>query len=79
MYARVVDEFEGLGLAALALGLAVAGTQIRPSLALPLFLGALAVGILGVRALWRRWELVEGLEESDAYVISEVRTFARDH
>ena len=79
MYARVVDELEGLGLAALALGLAVAGTQIRPSLALPFFLGALAVGILGVRALWRRWELVEGLEESDAYVISEVRTVARDH
>jgi hypothetical protein len=89
MYARAVDdaaarlrelrheEWEGLGLAALALGLAVAATQVRPALALPLFLGGLAVGALGVRALWRRWDLVDRLAgDRDAYVISEVRAFA---
>jgi hypothetical protein len=80
MYARAVDEWEGLGLAALSLALAVAGTQVPPSLAVPLFLAVLAVGTLGVRALWRRWELGEGAaEESDGWVISEVRTSARDH
>ena len=89
MYARAVDdaatrlrdlrreEWEDLGLAALALGLAVAATEIRPSFALPLFIGGLAVGASGVRALWRRWDLVERLAgESDAYVISEVLTYA---
>jgi hypothetical protein len=80
MYARAVDEWVGLGLAALSLGLAVAATQVRPSLAVPLFLGVFAVGTLGVRALWRRWELVERFDgESDAYVISEVRPSAGDH
>ena len=63
MYARAVDEaaarlrelrheeWEDLGLAALALGLAVVATQVRPAFAMPLFLGGLAVGALGVRAL----------------------------
>ena len=33
--------------------------------------------MLGVRALWRRWDLLERLSgERDAYVISEVRAFA---
>ena len=89
MYARAVDDastrlrdlrHEGwgdLGLGALALGLAIAGTQLRPSLALPFFVGGLAVGALGVRALWRRWDLVDRLcGEPDAYVIAEVRAFA---
>jgi hypothetical protein len=85
MYARAVDdaasrlrelrheEWEDLILAALALGLAVAATQILPPLALPLLLGGLAVGIRGVRALWRRWDLVERLAgERDAHVLPEV-------
>jgi hypothetical protein len=78
MYARAVDdprreEWEGLGLAALALALAVAGTQVRPSLAVPLFLGAVAAGTLGVQALWRRWDPVVRLDgENDAYMISEL-------
>lgn len=89
MYARAVDEaaerlrdlrreaWHALGLAAVALGLAVAATQLLPSLALPLFLGGLAVGALGIRALWRRWDLVERLAgERDAYLIGEVREFA---
>ena len=32
---------------------------VRPSLALPLMLGGFVVGALGVRALWRRWDLVD--------------------
>jgi hypothetical protein len=85
MYARAVDEadarlrelrlegWEDLGLGALTLGLAIAATQVRPSLAMPLFLGGLAIGIRGMRALWRRWDLVDRLAaDRDAYVISEV-------
>ena len=53
MYARAVDdasarlqelrqeEWQELGLAALALGLALMATQIRPALAMPLFLGGI--------------------------------------
>jgi hypothetical protein len=67
------QEWEDLGLGALALGLSVAATEVLPSLALPLFFGGLVVGFLGVRALIRRWDLVEQLvDESDAYVLPEV-------
>jgi hypothetical protein len=85
MYARAVDDaaarlrelrseaWEDLALAALALGLAVATTQLRPALALPLLAGGLALWLFGVRALWRRWDLVERLAgEPDAYVIADV-------
>lgn len=90
MYARAVDDAAArlrelrqeqcgdLGLSALALGSAVAATQIRPAFAVPLFLGGLGVGVLGVRALWRRWDLVERLAgERDAHVIPEVQAYAR--
>jgi hypothetical protein len=89
MYARAIDEaaarlrelryeeWEDLGLAALALGLAVVATQVRQAFAIPLFLGGLAVGALGVRAVWRRWDLLDRLAgEPDAYVISEVQARA---
>lgn len=89
MYARAVDEaatrlrhlrhegWEDLGLAALALGLAVAATQVRQSLVLPLLAGGLVAWTLGIRALWRRWDLVDRLaDERDAYVIPEVRDYA---
>jgi signal transduction histidine kinase len=89
MYARAVDDAAArlhalrteergdLGLAVLALGLAVAATQVRPSLAAPLFVGGLGVGVLGLRALWRRWDLLERLAgERDAHVIPEVLAYA---
>jgi len=89
MYARAVDdaaerlrtlrqeECGDLGLAALALGLAVAVTQVHPQLALPLFLGGLGVGALGLRAVVLRWDLLEGLAgERDALVIPEVLAYA---
>jgi hypothetical protein len=89
MYARSVDEastrlrelrheeWEQLGLGALALALAVVATRIEPSLAVPLFLGGLAVGALGVRAMWRHWDLLDRLAiERESYVIAEVRAYA---
>lgn len=89
MYARAVDDAgvqlrvlrqearDELGVAAIAVGLALAATQLRPAFAVPLFVGGLFVGALGVRALWRRWELVERLAgERDAYVIPEVKAYA---
>jgi hypothetical protein len=85
MHARAVDdaslrlrelrreEWEDLGLAALAMALALAATEARPALALPLFLGGVGVGALGLRALWRRWDLLDRLtREPGAYTIPEV-------
>ena len=44
---------------------------------MPLLLGGVAVGALGVRALWRRWDLVDRLAgERDAYMISDVLAYA---
>jgi hypothetical protein len=89
VYARTVEDaaaslralrqesWGDLGLAGLSLALAVLATQARPELALPLFLGGLVVLVLGVRAAWRRWDLVERLAgEADAQVIAEVRAYA---
>ena len=89
MYARAIDEassrlrelrqeeFEDLGLASLAIALALAATQVSPVLAMPLFLGGVVVAVLGMRALWRRWDLVDQLAgERDAYVIPEVMAHA---
>jgi hypothetical protein len=89
VYARAVDdaaaelrdlrceEWEDLGLAGLALALAVTATAVFPALALPLVVGGLVVGSRGLRALWRRWDAVERLAgERDAYVISEVLAYA---
>ena len=57
--------------------MAVGATQVVPELALPIFLGGLFVGMLGMRALWRHWELVDRLAvERDAQVIAEVRDYA---
>jgi hypothetical protein len=89
MYARAVDDaaaqlqnlrrvgWQDLALAAVTLILAVVVTQIHPPLALPLLLGGVTVGGLGIQALWRRWDIVERLSgERDAYVIAEVLAFA---
>jgi len=62
-----------LALAAVALGLALAATQIRPTFAIPFLLGGVVVGARGTMALWRRWDLVERLAgQQEAYVIPEV-------
>jgi hypothetical protein len=70
------EEWGDLGLAAVAVAVSVAAAQLGSALSLPLFTGGLFVGMRGIRALWRRWDLVERLAgEPDAYVISDV--FAR--
>jgi hypothetical protein len=89
VYARAVDdaaaelrnlrceEWEDLGLGGLALAVAVAATQFCPALALPCFLGGLAIEFRGLRALWRRWDMVDRLAgDRDAYSISEVLSYA---
>jgi hypothetical protein len=92
MYARAVEEgaarlralrheeWEDLGLGAVTIVLAVAATQVWPELALPLFVGGIVVGVKGVRAAWRRWDLVDRLADKvDAYVIPEVLAYASRH
>jgi hypothetical protein len=92
MYARAVDEAElrlrelrhekwlDLALAAVVFGLALAATQIRPSLAMPLFLGGVFAWALGIRALYRHWDLLDRLaDERDAFLIPEVASYASRH
>jgi hypothetical protein len=89
VYARAVDQADArlrelrqeergeLVLAGAALMASVVATQLIPALAAPLFVGGLAVGLRGTRAMWLRWDLLERLSrERDAHVISEVRAFA---
>ena len=89
MYARAVEEAgarlrdlrreerEDFLLAGAAGAAAVAAAVAHHGLALPLLLGGFAMLGLGVRALWRRWDLVERLSvEPDAFVIAEVFTYA---
>jgi hypothetical protein len=71
------EEWEKLGLAGLALALSLVATEFDPELAVALFLGAMFMWALGVRAIWRRWDLVERLSgDRDAYAISEVLDLA---
>lgn len=85
MYARAIDEaalrldelrheeWEDLGLAAVALAVSIVATQVYPPLALPLFLGGVVGWFCGLKALVGRWNLVERLAgEKDAYVLPEV-------
>jgi hypothetical protein len=71
------DEWHQLGLSALALGASLAMTAAYELLVAPLFVGGMALWLLGIRSLWRRWDLVDRLaDDRDAYVIPAVRTYA---
>jgi hypothetical protein len=89
VYARAVDQADArlrelrqeergeLGLAAAALAASLISTEVLPELTAPLFIGGLILGVLGLRTLWRRWDLLERLSgDRDAHVISEVRALA---
>lgn len=66
-----------LALAGTAFALAIVASLISPSFALPLLVGALAVTVLGLRALLQHFFLVEDLAvEPDAYTIGDVRLYA---
>jgi hypothetical protein len=71
------DELHRLGLSGLALGASVTATVVCPPLVVPLFLGGLTIGALGIGSLWRHWDLVDRLaDDRDAYRIPEVRAYA---
>src|SRR5262245_29626613 len=71
------DEVQDASLAGVALSASLASTTLFPPLAVPLFVGGLAMGALGVRALWRRWDLVDRLaDDRDAYAIRQVHEYA---
>jgi hypothetical protein len=74
------DEVEQLGLGAAALAASLALTAVYRPLVAPLFVGGLALWVLGIRSVWRRWDLVDRLaDEPDAYALSAVRAYgARD-
>ena len=92
MSARAIDEAEArllelhheeryrLGLSAVALAASLAMTAIDVRVARPLFVGGLAVGVLGMRTFWQRWDIVDRIaDERDAYVIPEVLSTLRAH
>ena len=72
-----IDELSDLGLATVAIGLALVATFVHAPLAFPLFVGAVGCLLLGARAFFRRLDLVDALLlDSDTYVIAEIRTNA---
>jgi hypothetical protein len=89
MYAREIDDaamrlrslrrqaWEQFGVAASAFGVAIAATQAHPPLAIPLLLGGVAVGALGLRTEWLHWDLLDRLAgQPDAHAIPEVLAYA---
>lgn len=73
-----LEEWEDGAVAAAAFVLAIAASTVRPTFALPLFLGGLFVACRSVIAGWRREDLLERLlDERDAYTLAEVRERAQ--
>jgi hypothetical protein len=71
------DELEHVGLGGAALAASLAATALCPPLVIPLFVGGMAMEALGIRAIWRHWDLVDRLaDDCDAYTIVEVRDYA---
>jgi len=73
------DEWSRLALAVLATGLALVASLVHPPLAIPFFLGGLTVGVLALRAVLERSDLVHRLMgDRDAYLIPEIRRHAEE-
>ena len=71
------EQWANFGVAAVVLTLALAATRVRPDLALPLFAAGIFVLVAGMRAAWRRWDLVDRLaSDRDGRTIPEVRAYA---
>jgi hypothetical protein len=71
------EEWEDGALAVAACALAIAASVVHPTLALPLFVGAMFVVGRATAAGWRRTDLLDALLlERDAYAIAEVRARA---
>jgi hypothetical protein len=74
-----LDEWADLGLAASAIGLALAASVLHPPFVVPLLIGALASAVLTGRAFFRRLELSDRLLlDGDAYAIPEIRRRGED-
>jgi hypothetical protein len=74
-----LDEWADLGLAATAMGLALAASVLHPPFVVPLLIGALASAVLAGRAFFRRLELSDRLLlDRDAYAIEEIRRRGED-
>ena len=72
-----LQGLEDFVLAGVAFAAALAGSRLLPALAVPLLVAGMGVALLGMRALVRRYLLLEDLAcERDAYLIPEVRAVA---
>jgi hypothetical protein len=89
MYARAVeqaeahlvdlrrDELQEAALSGVVLLASLAAATLYPPLAVPMLAGGVALGIRGMYAFWRRWDLVDRLaDQPEAYVIPDVRAYA---
>ena len=89
MHARAVEDFDArlvelhhgelqdVGLGGAALAASLAATALCPPLVMPLFVGGIAMEVLGIRAIWRHWDLVDRLaDDRDAYTIPAVSKYA---
>jgi hypothetical protein len=71
------DELQRIALSAVALGGSLAATVLYQPLVVPLFVGGLVMGVLGIGAIWRHWDLLDRLaDDRDAYGIPAVRAYA---
>jgi len=71
------DEIQDIALGGVALAASLASTALFPALAVPLFVGGVTMEILGIRALWRHWDLLDRLaDDCDAHAIRQVREYA---
>ena len=71
------DEIQDTALGGVALSASLVSTALFPPLVVPLFVGGVTMGILGVRALSRHWDLLDRLaDDRDAYAIRQVREYA---
>jgi hypothetical protein len=71
------DEVQRMALSVVTLGGSLAATVVYEPLVLPLFLGGLALGVLGMGAIWRHWDLLDRLaDDGDAYTIPAVQAYA---
>jgi hypothetical protein len=72
-----LQSLEDFLLAAVAFAVALIGTRLLPAMSVPLLVGGMGVAFLGMRALVRRYLLLEDLAvDRDAYLIPEVRAIA---